>query len=62
VDLTRGPVDRQATRGNGFRLPEVEVMGSGSGTHDLRLAASEPIASPEPGAHPTTEPPGHEGT
>jgi hypothetical protein len=33
------------TRGNGFRFPEVEAMGSGSGTHRLRLGISEPIAS-----------------
>jgi hypothetical protein len=33
------------TRGNGFRFPEVEAMGSGSGTHCLGLGISEPIAS-----------------
>jgi hypothetical protein len=32
-------------RGNGFRRTEPEVMGSGSGTHDLDLGGTEPIAS-----------------
>jgi hypothetical protein len=50
----------QTLRGNGFRHPEPEVMGSGHGTHDLDLAPAEPIASgPRPAGgnrRSTTEP------
>ena len=38
------PVDA-GSRGNEFRFGEVEVMGSGSGTHDLDLDSSEPMTS-----------------
>src|SRR5690606_41274301 len=33
------------SRGNGVRSTEAEVMGSGTGTHDLILPGAEPIAS-----------------
>src|SRR5690606_14534613 len=36
--------------GHGFRLAEVEVMSSASGTHDLGLGRAEPMTSPTTGA------------
>ncbi|HEX6570345.1 MAG TPA: SRPBCC domain-containing protein [Acidimicrobiales bacterium] len=48
-------------RGHGFRPGEAEVMGSGSGTHDLGLGFSEPMTSgrsPRPGASTAAASPG----
>jgi carbon monoxide dehydrogenase subunit G len=39
------PAPGQSSRGQGFRRGEPEVMGFGSGTHDLDRASAEPIAS-----------------
>ena len=43
VDAQRAPGRRRAPRGDGFRLGEPEVMGSGCGTHGLILARAEPL-------------------
>ena len=46
-----GQRERSAkTRGHGFRPTQDEAMGSGYGTHDLRLGNAEPIASAGRGA------------
>src|SRR5262245_25172989 len=52
--MTPPPIPtRVATRrGNGFRHPEPEVMGSCHGTHDLIDASREPIAAAPGGPRP----------
>jgi urea carboxylase len=51
------PAPPTRARGNGFRKSEVEALSSGSGTYDLGLGKSEPIAS-EPIASGSARDPG----
>jgi carbon monoxide dehydrogenase subunit G len=45
LSATEPPGTGQSTRGTGSRQAEPEVMGSGSGIHDLDRESAEPIAS-----------------